>query len=75
MQPLEKKQEGRKGLPPAVRALLESKWKEQFAGPTGCADYEALRAAIKATPEQQSFGPPQRSVKSPVLTRLLSRPE
>ena len=65
----------RKGLPPAVRALLESKWKEQFAGPTGCADYEALRAAIKATPEQQSFGTPQRSVKSPVLTRLLSRPE
>ena len=45
----------RAGLPAGVRALLASKWREQLAAQTGCADYAALRAAIRATPEQHDF--------------------
>ena len=35
-------------VPASVRKLLDDKWRDTLAGPTGCATYDELRAAIKA---------------------------
>lgn len=37
----------RRQMPDALRARLEGKWAQVLAGPTGCADYEALRENVR----------------------------
>ena len=65
----------RAALPPAITALLEDKWRTQFAPATGCADYDELRASMAALPMPSSAAAmaaaaaTRRAAKSPVRAR------